>query len=269
VRAVLFAFVFFGAQLTGATLRVDTLNAWDKYIRAAESRLEHSARSKDGFLIIDSEQSCIGRLRAGEIVVAPSLHSPLKIPGGLIHDWTGTVFIPNATLDDVFGVVNDYDHYSRYYKPGVLDSQSAGPAAFEIVLTNTGVFGKTVKASESVKEVRIDNRRRYTVTSSTRIQEIEDYGRPDQHLLPPDEGSGYLWRIYSIAKYEARDGGVYVEVEAIALSRDIPIAFKWIAEPIVKRVSRSSLETALQQTRDAILTNSSSRAIVAQRLSFR
>ena len=62
-------------------------------------------------------------------------------------------------------------------------------------------------------------------------------------LAPEAEGhgTGIIWRLYSITRYQERDGGVYVELEAIALSRDIPGGLRWIVEPIVRRVSRSSL----------------------------
>jgi hypothetical protein len=70
--------------------------------------------------------------------------------------------------------------------------------------------------------------------------------------LPQDHGTGIIWRLYSIARYQERDGGVYVELEAIALSRDIPGALRWLVEPIVRRVSRSSLVLSLQETADAV-----------------
>ena len=37
--------------------------------------------------------------------------------------------------------------------------------------------------------------------------------------------------------YEAVDGGVYVETEAMELSRDIPAARRWMVGPIVRRVA--------------------------------
>jgi hypothetical protein len=46
--------------------------------------------------------------------------------------------------------------------------------------------------------------------------------------------------------------GVYVELEAIALSRDIPAAFRVFVTPIVRRVSRDSLATSLHQTKAAV-----------------
>ncbi len=53
-----------------------------------------------------------------------------------------------------------------------------------------------------------------------------------------NEGSGLIWRLSSIKRLEERDGGVYAELEAIALRRDIPVAFRLIAMLIVRRVSR-------------------------------
>jgi hypothetical protein len=50
------------------------------------------------------------------------------------------------------------------------------------------------------------------------------------------------------------DGGVYIELEAIALSRDIPFSLRWLIDPIFRRISRSSLVISLQQTEDAVLS---------------
>jgi hypothetical protein len=78
---------------------------------------------------------------------------------------------------------------------------------------------------------QLDGRRRYCISYSTRVQEIKDYGQPDSHKLPTDEGHGYIWRLYSLTKFEERDGGVYIEVEAIALSRDISASLRWFTKP--------------------------------------
>jgi len=44
-----------------------------------------------------------------------------------------------------------------------------------------------------------------------------------------------------------------MEVEAIALSRDIPGALRAMAVPIVRHVSKESLVTALKQTEAEVL----------------
>jgi hypothetical protein len=63
---------------------------------------------------------------------------------------------------------------------------------------------------------------------------------------------GLIWRLSSITRLEERDGGVYAELEAVALSRDIPAAFRILVTPIVRRVSRDSMETSLHQTKRAL-----------------
>src|SRR5882762_9799960 len=99
---------------------------------------------------------------------------------------------------------------------------------------------------------RIDDRRPSSTSQSTRIQELADYGTKSQHRLPEDEGTGLIWRLLSLTRFEERDGGVYVEVEAVVLSRDTPASMRWFVSPIVRRVAKTSLITLLQETRNAV-----------------
>jgi hypothetical protein len=46
---------------------------------------------------------------------------------------------------------------------------------------------------------------------------------------------------------------VYLELEALGLTRDIPFSLRWLVSPVVKHVSADSLETSLRQTRDAVV----------------
>ena len=91
--------------------------------------------------------------------------------------------------------------------------------------------------------------------SSVRVQEIEDYGQPSEHKIAAGEGSGYVWKFHTITRFEEGDGGVYVEVEAMALSRDIPAAARWAVDPIVKRVSKQAMIASLRQTLDAVCSS--------------
>ena len=122
---------------------------------------------------------------------------------------------------------------------------------------------RTVLFVTAVLEVEYDARyfevnkaRWYSVARSTRIQEISAYGKPDERKMPTDDGSGYLWRIYSVSKYEERDNGLYIEQENIGVSRRIPAALRWMVEPAVRRLSRDLLAKSLEQTRVALLSNS-------------
>ena len=99
---------------------------------------------------------------------------------------------------------------------------------------------------------QLDDRRWYSIAHITRVQEIENYRESDERKLPADQGNGYLWRLSSMAVFEERDGGVYLEIEAIALSRDIPASLRWVVDPLVRRVSKRSLIAFLQETREGV-----------------
>ena len=90
------------------------------------------------------------------------------------------------------------------------------------------------------------------MADTTRVEQIENYGHPEVHSLPPGTGNCFIWRLHSIARYEERDGGVYLELEAIALSRDIPPALRGLVKPVVNHLSINSVTATLRQTREAV-----------------
>jgi hypothetical protein len=65
--------------------------------------------------------------------------------------------------------------------------------------------------------------------------------------------------------YRECDGGAYVELQAMELSRGIPGYLRWIAAPVVNRLSRAYLETTLEQTRRAVETRQGPVAIARAR----
>jgi hypothetical protein len=96
--------------------------------------------------------------------------------------------------------------------------------------------------------------------STTRVQQIEHYGEKDEQRLAPDEGSGYLWRLISFARFEERDGGLYLEFEVIGLSKDLPGSLRLLLKPLIDHVPRQALTVKLEQTRQAIRSRASQRA---------
>ena len=244
-----------------ADLKSETIQQWEDYVKAVDIR--HADRLAQGvFLLSDEVAGQTTNLRNGGVVVTPaSQHVPLKVQFGLIHDWTGAAFIPNAKFDDVLPVLRDYDRYKDYYRPNVVYAKriatSGSTDQFSMVLMNKSAIAKTALAADyQTVYTQIDGHRWYSVTDATRIQEIAEYDTPSQHILPENHGTGLIWRVHSITHFEERDGGVYIEVEAIALSRDIPTVLRWVVDPIVRRVSRASLATSLQQTEAAVRSHS-------------
>jgi len=256
--AIFLLTLFSPVRTNAADLKPETIQAWNDYVRAAEERnLEHVSQETP-FLAIDALPGEAAKLRQGDVIASPAAPNvPVKVPAGLIHDWTGAIFIPNAALRDVLQVVRDYAQYKTVYHPNVVSAEPLETAEWEdrfsMVVMNKSFFAKRALDSDYHSTfTRLDDQRWYSVSETTRVQEIAEYGGPSPHMLPQDHGTGIIWRLYSTARYQERNGGVYVELEAIALSRDIPGALRWLVEPIVRRVSRSSLAVSLQETADAV-----------------
>ena len=246
------------AAAHAATLDPATSQAWDDYIQSVTQRFEQSLAPGNSFLWADQAPERLARVKTGKIVVSPlGAPNPKKVPSGLIHHWIGAVFIPQASLSDVVHVARDYERYKDVYQPSVIDSKviTAGEDTdrYFMLLMNRSLLLKTAfSADYEACYVRLPEGRAYSIARSTRIQEIEDYGSSAQRLLPEGQGRGIIWRLYGITRYLERDGGVYVEFEAIGLSRDVPASVRWFVEPLVRRVSRSSLTTSLEQTERAV-----------------
>jgi hypothetical protein len=246
--------------LHAAELKPETLQAWDAYLQEVTVRVEQRAVNVRPFLWTDESPDRQARVRRGEVVVAPVIqHGTRNVPNGLIHDWIGAVFIPNATIEDLSAVVHDYDNYKQMYRPVVTASRSLtcteGDQEFLMVWQHKVLFvNAAMQGHYESHDVTLNSSKGYNVAESTELRQIEKYGHSDEHLLPPDTGSGFIWRMHSIARYEERDGGVYLEVEAIALTRDIPGSLSWLVTPTVNHLSINSLTTTLRQTRDAVVS---------------
>jgi len=255
---LLFAALLFPVEVHAAHLKPETVAAWDDYVQSVSSSLQDRVRPGGSFLWTHENPGRIANVHNGEIVVAPAPGvAPLRVPGGLIHHWIAAAYFPNAKLSDVLDVTKDYDRYQEFYRPSVVASKTVAHRSaddyFSMRLMNKAFFLKTtLDADYRATNVYLDGRRFYSVSRTTRVQEIEDCNQPGEHRFPEGEGSGYIWKLLSVVRMEERGDGVYVEVEAVALSREVPAAMRFVVDPIVRRVSRNSMLTSLRQTEEAV-----------------
>jgi hypothetical protein len=265
VSAVLALIALGGASgsgvLSGAELQPAAYSAWQAYLRTAEIRMQARVDGGGQFLWTDEAPERDTRLRSGEILVAPGMGNGVQpVPSGLIHHWIAAAFIPHADLAGVLRIAQDYGEYKQFYQPAILDSRllarTGVEQSFSIRSLHRALMVTAVMDSEFVaRAVQLDATRAYIVADTTRVQDVENYGKPDERVLPPDRGRGYVWRLHTVSRYEERNGGVYVEMETIALSREIPAAVRWLVSPVVARFSRSELMTSLRQTCEAVTAN--------------
>ncbi len=255
-----FSFLMAVASRPAAAIELQsgTLEAWDDYVRTADRNMQARLASGRPFLWSDEAPGRAVRLQRGEVLVSPVVgRGTRSVPNGLIHDWVGAVFIPHATLAQLFAVVHDYDRYKEIYTPAVADSKVIActdtDQEFSMVWQRRILFvNAAVEGRYQAHDFTVGPHRGYNIARTRQIQEIEEFGKSGERLLPPGQGNGFLWRLHSIARYQERDGGVYLELEAIALTRDIPASLRWMVNPVVNRLSVNSLASTLSQTRDAV-----------------
>jgi hypothetical protein len=245
-------------HVSASELKQETLKKWDEYIQTSSLQMRVRLHPDGHFLWVDEEPDRGRDVRAGKILVSPvGHHVPHPVTSGLIHHWVGAAFIPDAKVQDVLGVVRDYSHYKVFYKPHVVESQAiatdgSGDKFSISLLTKEGGSTLVLDSDYEACYVQWSPKQWYGIAYTTRAQEIRNYGHPDEHKLPEGQGNGYIWRVYNVVRFEERDGGIYVEQETIALSRDIPALFHWVVDPIVRRVSRNALTISLRQTDEAV-----------------
>jgi hypothetical protein len=114
------------------------------------------------------------------------------------------------------------------------------------------VLTVVLDTEHDIRYHRRDENRWWSRSRSTRIAEVENPGKPDERILRPGTGGGYLWSLNTYWTFQERDGGVYVECEAISLTRDVPRGLAWLIDPIIRSLPRESLVNTLRSTRAAV-----------------
>jgi len=238
-------------------LKPCTVEAFDGYIREAEAGMEPTLTGSGPFLWSDGSPERAQQVRQGKIPAERwSGKEAVKIPEGLIHDWIGGVFIPGAMVTGALALVQDYDNHKVIYKPEVIDSKVLSHQGndFQIFLRllKKKIITVVLDTDHDVHDLRLDATRWLCRSYTTRIREVEDAGKPDEKVLPPDSGYGFLWRLDSYWRFEERDGGVHIECRAISLTRDVPKGLGWVIDPIVRKLPGESLIHTLTATRRAL-----------------
>jgi len=232
--------------LKATELQQRTVQAFDDYIRQAEARMD-AAKT---FLWADESPDRARRVRQGEIVAQPFTgKADVSAAGGLIHDWIGVVFIPGATVDHTITRLKDYDGHKDIFKPEVLDSRTLSHSGNDYLvyfrLVKKKVVTVVLNTEFDVRYTQVDATHWRSVSRSRKVAEVQHAGKPDERELPPGTGGGYLWKLNSYWRFVERDGGTYVECEAISLTRDVPAGLGWLIEPIIRNLPKESLVNML------------------------
>jgi len=239
-----------------AELKSHTADAFDAFIKKTEERIDAEVKT-NALLWVEGTPARLARVKRGEVVVGPYYGEPeIKVPDGLIHDWIGSIFIPGATLAETLKLVQDYDNHKYLYQPEVIDSRllmrDGNDFKIHLQLLKKKVLTVVLNTDHDVRYFPLSPARERSRSYSTRIAEVEHYGHPEQRELPPGKDHGFLWKLYSYWRFEERDGGTFVECEAISLTRGIPPGIAWAIKPMIRSLPRESLGRTLLATRKAL-----------------
>lgn len=222
---------------------------FDRYVRAFEARLAVQHRQEKGFIALTPHTKA--RLRRGEVVIENQTSANTRLPGATLYDWRGTAFAPNATAADFEHLMRDFTAYPRIYSPQVLSakvlSQSDNHYQITMRIQQKHVITIVMNTIYNAEFGQLDARHGWSTSRSTRIDEIEN-GR----ALSPTDQHGFLWRLNTYWAFEERDGGLYMQIESISLTRSVPLGLCWVVGPLVESIPRDSLEFTLRATRDAL-----------------
>jgi len=227
--------------------------AFNAYCKTVESRLAQQHRSSDDFLALANSDggSERTRLRAGELILerlSPS--SGADLSGSMLHHWRGTVFAPGAKASDFERLMRDFNSYPQHFFPQVVEARTVAQSGNHIRawmrVRQRHVITVVMDTTYDVNFAQLDVQHGYSISRGTQIDEIDSPGTRLERVLGPDEEHGFLWRLNTYWSYEERDGGLYLQVESVSLTRSIPHGLSWLIRPYVESVPRESLEFTLR-----------------------
>lgn len=255
------------AASPAAELKPPTLAAFDRYVRLTETQIQSEVSDLDRFVWLDRQpeprrSQILDELRQGKLVIERlrtlDNGKEIEVPDGMIHHWLGLIFIPGIKMMDAVSLTLDYNNHAKTFAPEVVLSR--------IVRRDGNRFDVNMRfKKKKVITVVIDTQQDVTFTpinathahlraSTTRVQQVENYGEKDEKLLPVGNDSGFMWRLNTYWRYLERDGGAYIQCESVTLTRNIPFLFRPIIGPYVSSVPRESLTFTLATTRNVLLS---------------
>ena len=249
------------------SLKEATVQAFGSYV--AKTEAQNAASLRQGpFLWLDGlaepqRATTISKLMDGGVEMRRlSVNSGggnLTVPGGMIHDWEGIVFIPGVKLDDVLKILQDYNRQATYYAPDVeaarIESHTGDQFRVYLRFRRHKVVTVVLDTEHNITYFRDSPIRAHSRSSAIRIAQVDDLGGAKEKERAPGDDDGFLWRMETWWRMEERDGGVFVQNQVVTLTRDIPTGLAWLVEPFITNIPKETLDFTLKATRQAVLQN--------------
>jgi len=233
--------------------RVRPAGAFEEYARLIEKRIEGDVATPN-FLRLAQRPTGRARLLNGEILASPAAALGVKpamaIPGGQVEHWVGAIFVPCTTLPKAIPRLQDYDQRTRFMWPEVVESRQLERQGdnFKVYLRlhEKSIVSGTFDAYLDITYRMLDDTRLLIQSRSEKIVEVQS---PDAEEGAAARNRGLLWGLNHYWRIVEEDGGLYIECEALVLSRSLPSLLQWIADPLIAQAARKTLIGTLEATR--------------------
>jgi hypothetical protein len=244
------------SQLAMAQPAPEAVAAFNAYAGTVDSRLAKQHRSDDAFLASGLANET-ARLRSGEYIVerlTPAAGA--EASGSLLHHWRGTAFVPGAKATDFERLMQNFQAYPQHFSPQVLQAaliaHSGDRMQASMRVRQKHILTAVLDTTYDITYGQLDKQHGYSISRSMRIAEIDSPGTAFERALNASEEHGFLWRLNTYWSYEEKDGGLYLQIEAISLTRSIPHGLGWVIRPYIESIPRESLEFTLRSTCNAL-----------------
>ncbi len=228
----------------------ETLRAFRQYSGAVQARTE-AHWSTLRYPLLESDPDAQRRLKNGEVVTVPArqldLVPHIDVPGGRVEHWFGEVWVPDATLARAMAGLEDYGNRRRYMQPVIINSRVLSHTGNEfriyLRLRQKALLSAVFDVVQRILYLPHDATHLVIESKSESVREVPSEQSPRG---TPAKDRGLIWALDDYWRLSEGDGGVYIECEALVLSRELPALIRWFAGGLIASASQKMLAGTLK-----------------------
>ena len=218
----------------------EAIQSWDRYAAALErARAADLARGVPSWATDDDPggTGVLTAVRRGEIRVSRRELRDVAVDDATLEHWQGSVLVRGVSIEQI---AHRLRHPEQFPQPRDVLSlkvshwQEGGHELF-LRLTRSLLVTATYDTWYRVSH------RVVSACVSTAWP-----CRPASTIAARVPGRGFLWRMQSAWRFTVVPQGVVVTCESITLSRPVPFGLGLVSRPIITRVARESMSTAVR-----------------------
>jgi hypothetical protein len=243
------------AQLIAA-LKPETVREFDSYQAAVDQELQQRLHGQRAFLWIEDHADLKRQAEQGQVVTYPITGADGRsVSSGLVHDWVGDIYLRGIKLDTIRDFLLATERHPAVYHD-VKQAKVLSRGANQSVTLLRFVKKKyltVVLDIEYKNDWQQSGPDQWVMSArSAKVSEIEDAGTPKENPLPPGTGHGFLWRMNSHWSLRQDQGGTWVELRSVTLSRDTPRGLGWMIRPLIRNFPAEAILATLEATQKAL-----------------